>query len=38
VKLDLDIESDADVYAKAEWFNLYDARTAVDQNRGSRRE
>lgn len=25
VKLDLDIESDADVYAKAEWFNLYDA-------------
>jgi len=28
VKLDLDIESDADVYAKAEWFNLYDARTA----------
>ncbi|WP_050032262.1 PLP-dependent cysteine synthase family protein [Halorubrum halophilum] len=25
LELDLDIESDADVYAKAEWFNLYDA-------------
>jgi len=32
VKLDLDIESDADVYAKAEWFNLYDApHGGVDQ-------
>ncbi|MFD1569564.1 PLP-dependent cysteine synthase family protein [Halorubrum laminariae] len=25
LELDLNIESDADVYAKAEWFNLYDA-------------